>query len=525
MDISNIIETNYSSTVSLEHRKKYAQFFTPAEVADIMTEWLLGNKALSDVLEPAFGLGIFSRILLSKKPSLSITGYDIDNIIYEEALRVFEGSRCIKLILEDYINNDNNWEEKYDGIICNPPYFKFHNYDNKGVISKVNQKLNFKLNFHTNLYALFLLKSINQLKENGRCAYIIPSEFLNSDYGVNVKKYLIQSKKLRHIIAFNFKENVFDDALTTSAIVLCANDEFTDTITFSHINDIAELKKIKQIISSYPHNHYSDFSYNSNNIHVDIKWKNYYSPTNVPQFKNLVPFATYAKVMRGIATGANEYFSFNLSKLKSSGIDMANMQPCICHSTDVCGLCFTSDDFNTLLNNNKNVYILNPINKQDKKLNIYISKGEEKKINERYLTSKRTPWYSMEKRAPSPIWVNVFNREGLRFVRNETPTMNLTTFHCIYVNNNLFGVDADLLFAYLISNTAKMLFSISGREYGNGLNKFEPNDLNKSLMLDIGSLNEVEKDRLRTIYRQNRKNNNLSYIHEIDSILIDSFSN
>lgn len=523
MKIDNAIELNYSSTVSLEHRKKYAQFFTPVEIAYIMSEWLLGNRNLSYVLEPAFGLGIFSRILLSKKEDLLITGYDVDKVIYKESLKVFKGSNSVNLMLKDYIDNDDNWDEEYDGIVCNPPYFKFHDYDNKSIISKINQKLNIKLTFHTNLYALFLLKSISQMKKNGRCAYIVPSEFLNSDYGEKVKRYLIYSKKLRHIIAFNFKENVFDDALTTSAIILCANDEFCDTIAFSYIKDITELEKVGQIISEYPNNKNSDFIYAINKIRADVKWKNYYSPTYIPKFKNLVQFTTYAKVMRGIATGSNEYFTFNLSKVISSGIDMHNMQPCICHSSDVSGLCFTSDDFNSLLYSDKNVYILNPVNIQDEKLQVYISIGEEKEINKRYLTSKRIPWYSMERREPSPIWVNVFNRHGLRFVRNETSALNLTTFHCIYVSDNLFGVDADLLFAYLISDTAKKLFSISGREYGNGLSKFEPNDLNKSMMLDIGSLNETKKNKLRTIYKQNKKNNDLSYIYEIDSILIDSF--
>lgn len=524
MKIDNSIEINYSSLVSFEHRKKYAQFFTPTEIADLMTDWLLGNNNLATVLEPAFGLGVFSRILLFKRPDLSIIGYDVDDLIYGEASNLFKGNSHIKLILGDYINNDNDWNEKYDGIICNPPYFKFHDYDNKSAVSKVNQKLNIRLNLYTNLYALFLLKSVHQLKKGGRCAYIIPSEFLNSDYGVGVKEHLIRTKKVRHVIVFNFRENIFNDALTTSAIILCANDEFSDTISFSHINNVVELEKLRRIISSYPNHSDSDFTYNVKDIQAEIKWKNYYSPLKMPQFRNLVPFATYAKVMRGIATGANEYFSFNLSKLEKSGINLTNLQPCICHSADIYGLCFTSDDFGNLLNRNKNVYILNPIDQQDEKLKEYINKGEREKINERYLTSKRSPWYSMEKRAPSPIWVNVFNRKGLRFIRNETRTMNLTTFHCIYVNNNLFGVDADLLFAYLISDTAKMLFLMSGREYGNGLNKFEPNDLNKSLMLDIGSLSEVDKDRLRAIYQLNKKNDDLSFIHEIDSILNNCFS-
>lgn len=524
MNIDNSIELIYSSNISFEHKKKYAQFFTPVEIADIMTEWLLGCKTLNKVLEPAFGLGIFSRILLSKKKDISITGYDIDNTIYSNAMELFKSHSNVNLILDDYIKNDRNWDQKYDGIICNPPYFKFHDYDNINTISKINDKLGIKLNFHTNIYALFLLKSINQLNKNGRCVYIIPSEFMNSDYGIKVKEYLIKTQKIRHIIVFNFKENIFNDALTTSSIILCANDENTNTFSFSHINDITDLARIKKIISSYPNNIYTDFSYNTKDIQSNIKWKNYYFPIKIDKFKNLVPFTTYAKAMRGIATGANEYFTFNISKINDTGINPINLQPCICHSNDIQGLCFTPNDFNNLSNKNKNLYILNPKNHQDEKLRDYINKGEMKKINKRFLTSKRSPWYSMEKRLPSPIWVNVFNRNGLRFIRNETSTLNLTTFHCIYVNNNLFGVDADLLFAYLISDTAKKIFETSGREYGNGLNKFEPNDLNKSSILDIGILDETDKNRIRTLYQKNKKNNDLSFIKEIDSILIDCFT-
>ena len=47
-----------------------------------------------------------------------------------------------------------------------------------------------KLSGFTNIYTLFILKSIWQLRKGGRTAYIVPSEFLNSDYGKDVKKYI-----------------------------------------------------------------------------------------------------------------------------------------------------------------------------------------------------------------------------------------------------------------------------------------------------------------------------------------------
>ena len=35
----------------------------------------------------------------------------------------------------------NDWQNKYDGIICNPPYFKFHDYDNKNIIKDEKNKI------------------------------------------------------------------------------------------------------------------------------------------------------------------------------------------------------------------------------------------------------------------------------------------------------------------------------------------------------------------------------------------------
>lgn len=51
------IESEYVLKVSLEHRKKFAQFFTPQPIAGLMADWLLKNESLKTVLEPAFGLG------------------------------------------------------------------------------------------------------------------------------------------------------------------------------------------------------------------------------------------------------------------------------------------------------------------------------------------------------------------------------------------------------------------------------------------------------------------------------------
>ena len=210
-----ITEKEYIAKVDSAHRKKFAQFFTPEQISDFMATWILGaQKENMDILEPAFGLGVFSRSLYKLKPAIRVVGYDIDPTILKYAKDNFDKLPIdLTLINENYITA--SWSERFDGIICNPPYLKFHDYDNSRLVPIVNERLRAHLNGFTNIYSLFLLKSIFQMREGGRMAYVVPSEFLNSDYGVEVKRALVQSNTLHHIIVVDFTECAFDDALTT----------------------------------------------------------------------------------------------------------------------------------------------------------------------------------------------------------------------------------------------------------------------------------------------------------------------
>lgn len=518
MIVQHYIEQQYCSQVSLAHRKQFAQFFTPHPIAELMAEWLIGNTQMQTVLEPAFGLGVFSRVLLKKKQNITITGFDIDNHIFSCAKEAFSSQRQVHLMLEDYMYND--WANRYDGIICNPPYLKFHDYDNKNVLKEVQSRLNLKLTGFTNLYTLFLLKSLYQLADGGRCAYIVPSEFMNSDYGKLVKQYLLATDTLRHIIVFNFKEKVFDDAITTACIILCAKDKHKGYVKFSTLQSTKELSQLCGSIGKYPEK--ADFGqiYPTTSIDPNVKWKAYYQKQNRVGYKNLVPFSNYAKVVRGIATGCNDFFTFSKEKAKEQKISEKYLLPCICHSVDFKGSIFTTKNFEQLAKQNKKVFLLNAQDANDDKIRQYLQYGESKKYHIRHLTANRNPWYALERRQPAPIWVSVFNRSGLRFVRNEANILNLTTFHCIYLQQGLFNnISADLFFTYLLTDLAKELFADNAREYGNGLQKFEPNDLNTAMMIDLASLPISTQTTIENLYRQNTPNDNWEFVKEVDDML------
>ena len=529
---TEIPEREYLKSIPYEHRRKLGQFFTPMFIADLMTEWVVNNESGTEILDPALGLGIFFRSIIKnhfdRTKKFKFIGYEIDKNIVKLSKDLFSNipEVNIQILNSDYLTED--WERKYDGIVCNPPYLKFHDYEPKDVLLNMfKAKLGMKLSGFTNIYTLFILKSIWQLREGGRAAYIVPSEFLNSDYGKNVKKYIKKSKTLRFVIIIDFNLGIFEDATTTSSILLFAKDQNNEEVEFINIKSLRELELIKNYILSYPLTRKKGRIVKIKELDEAQKWRIYYQELNGSKYKHLVPFSKYAKVSRGIATGANSYFMFSESKRVEYGIKMKFLLPCLAKASYARKHFFTNDDFEKLREADKPVYLLNATDLSDENLRKYIELGEKQGIHKRYLTSHRTPWYSLENRPPAPILVTVFNRTGLRFVRNEAGVYNLTAFHCVYLKPNIMP-KVDLLMAYLITDVAQEIFEDSRREYGGGLRKFEPNDLNNAFVVDLDKISRDKEERILSLFFKFRENeingkDTTKVKNELNELFLDIF--
>jgi adenine-specific DNA-methyltransferase len=503
---SDIPEKEYRASVSREHLKKLGQFFTPFPIAQFMAKWVTDNPDCKRVLDPAVGLGIFFRAILrlNHKCSHQLIGYDVDPQVLKKAkafFRAYERSN-IRLINRDYMFND--WNNRYDGIICNPPYQRFQNYKNRDeILVEFQTRLGMTLSGLTNLHTLFLLKALNQLSPNGRAAFLMPSEFLNADYGVFIKRQLIRYKSLRFVIVFDFNETVFDDAITTSCILLFDNSDSQKVVEFVSVKSVDDLASLEAQLSLYPNVKTRGKSVPYEDLDENIKWRAYYQKRNGGKYKRLVPLATYGKVVRGIATGDNDYFTFNEEKKTQFGIADRFLLPCLTKANQASSYFFTAGDFQELRSKGKTVYLLSATDVSDPAIRRYIQLGEELGVHKKYLTSHRTPWYAIENRPPAPILITVFNRNGLRFVRNEANVRNLTCFHCLYLN--MFALDKiDILMAYLITDIAREIFDDNRREYGDGLGKFEPNDLNQAKVIDLQVIPPEKEREIKELFSQYR---------------------
>ncbi len=465
------------------NKKTLGQFFTDPVVAKFMVEIATDSKTKS-FLDPTIGKGVFAEEISKTNRDISIDGFEIDKKIFDEEFADKSDRFCVKNA--NYLYQD--LECKYDSIICNPPYNKFQKItDRHTLINIFKEKYGVKLSGYTNYCVYFLIKSLSEMNENGKCCYIIPYEFLNCGYGEIVKKYFLDQKKLKAIYKFNNKIKLFDDAITTSCILLFENG-VNNEIDFINVESVDELEK--KSFKSKISRKYEDLKYKD-------KWLQYFETDNGKEYNNLIKLSDVGKVQRGIATGNNKYFVLNKEKIKRLNLSEDVCLPCITKSQDVSTLKFKQEDFERLYNQNKNVFIFNGKNAKDKCDNEYISYGESKGYNRTYLTSHRNPWYAIEEKKAAPIFISVFNRNKLKVVKNETMVKNLSTFHSLYIKNQDLE---NLYFCYLITPTAQKILLQNKREYGEGLDKFEPNDLNNAYVLNMNIISPKDKEKVLQIY-------------------------
>ncbi|GAA1751243.1 N-6 DNA methylase [Rothia terrae] len=441
------------------HRKKFGQFFTPNVIAEFMKGWVLEDKP-SNILDPALGPGI----LLENIKEVNKIGYEIDSSIYEH----FQIPDDVDIYFKDFLISD--WDKKYDAIICNPPYNRFQNIEDRTKIkSLIEEKLNCKISGFSNQSLLFLWKCIYQLEEMGRLSIILPSDFLGLRSGIEIKKYLTENNLIHSLILLDSTKALpFENVLTTACILNIQKKHnkqllYAKNISLNDLrNDIFDrCEKIK----------FSEVN-PMEDWNKSIKY-DFFADANYVELKEI------AKCSRGIATGDNSFFIFDKAQMEKSKIPVENFDLVIARSADITGSILDNKLKNKMVENGKIKYLFNPII-LDQYTQEYIDYGELSGVNKKYLCSKRNKWWKPEDKSPSIIWITPQYRVAPKIIFNNVHLKNLTCFHSIYIkgDKNL----SHALFKYLSSEKGLSEIIKVSKQMANGLYKLQPGDVNRILL-------------------------------------------
>ena len=156
-----------------------------------------------NVLEIGTGTGLISLMMAQRNTFAKILAVDINENAVKLASENFRNSpfaKNLKVELKDFKNFET--EEKYDLVVCNPPFFEENN-SGKDVLARQQVELNFK-----NL----IEKSAEIITENGILSIIIPSESASEieSLAQKFKFYLIKKINIYGIEGGNLKRNILE---------------------------------------------------------------------------------------------------------------------------------------------------------------------------------------------------------------------------------------------------------------------------------------------------------------------------
>lgn len=494
------IQATLDAAKTQAERNRMGQFATPSALAfDILARAadILDPEKKVRFFDPAIGTGSFYSALLRAFPSERIeaaAGYEIDPHYGRPCAELWAASG-LKVHIGDFTHAaPPEGRDRFNLLVCNPPYVRHHhivNDEKLRIQHQTRQACGVPISGLSGLYCYFLGLAHAWLAEGGLAAWLIPSEFMDVNYGRAVKRYLLDRVTLLHIHRFDPADVQFGDALVSSAVVWFRNTPppSDHAVRFTFGGSLSAPHLSRQVTAE--------------TLRHELKWTRF--PAAAPREASDAPtLAEFFTIRRGLATGDNNYFILTPEEIERRGLPLEAFRPILPSPRYVDVDEIPADRHgNPILG--KRLFLLDchlsesDVKARFPKLWRYFEEGKTRSVASRYLCKHRSPWYAQENRPAAPIVCTYLGRadtrggKPFRFILNHSKATVANVYLALYPKPPLAqAMEAD-------SGVARKVWTIlnaicpatmlgEGRVYGGGLHKLEPGELANVPVPEIAAL-------------------------------------
>ncbi len=476
--------------IEREKLRGKGQFWTPDWIADAMVAYVAQGADV--IFDPGVGKGAFYTALKKIAPDKNFFGTDIDPDIIAEARQEGIFGKDTILEIRDFILNPP--QKRFKAIVANPPYIRHHRlspeYKNHFRLTSL-QTLGDTLDGRAGLHVYFLVQALNLLDKGGRLAFIMPADTCEGVFAEKLWNWISKKFRIEGVITFEHTATPFPNVDTNAIIFLIKNEPPKRKIKWAKCR-IPENKRLAEFLK----NDLRGYEHDGLDIcDRDLAEALAVGLSRTPRTNHHFEFtlADFAHVIRGIATGANEFFFLTREQAKKIGIPDTFLLPAVGRTRDTEGEYFTCEALARLEEKGRPTRLFFPNSSRweamPETVKNYILEGERMGLAKRSLISTRKPWYKMEVRKVPAFLFAYLGRRNARFIKNDAGVVPLTGFLCIYPRSNdeqyIKKLWAILRHPDTISN-----LQLVGKSYGSGAIKVEPRSLER-LPLNTNLVNNI----------------------------------
>ncbi len=534
--------------------KKLGAVYTPEAYARILTNWAIRSNG-NLVLDMGIGPGIFvykayERLVYlgasKHKAASQIFGTEIDKSVFNQFTK-----KADKLSLKfNNLENKSFFNASFpevDAIVGNPPYVRRRGM-NTGTLKNIRSKTlknnllvsPSELSNLSDLYIYFLLYSLPLLKPGGRLATIVADSWLNTRYGIALKKYLLNEFNLNQIITLD--RSVFNDAQVKAVLILATKKKETDLtqnpIRFARIKNGLSIAKLNAFVfRSSPRSTKDIFIKNvkTEALNAEKAWGGILKSTTefevVCRSKIVKPMFEIADIKIGLEPLAKDFFVISSQEKKDGVVESKYLKPFASsvHDFESTVIMETAEPLEYLF------YCDQPKKdlKETKALR-YIAKGERSVVGIRG-TDKTVIGYHKKERiikANRPYWYDVKTQsEGKAVAEILLPRFIYKEYFVLwnaahYIPGGAIAqffpketkssetIDLKIYLAILTSSFTELALRINAQIYGGGTANLRISAIKDAPMIDVSQLTSEQKTSLINSYNHYLKNNKKSQINQ-----------
>ena len=484
-----LLQSRLDALKTHTERNRLGQFATPTILAEEIIQFGL-NLLKKDIpirfLDPAIGTGSFYSALVRSIPGERITiakGYELDAHYGVPTVEFWKPSK-LEVLLEDFTRakSPSGQTDLFNFIICNPPYVRHHHipYEEKNRLQQASLAASgVQIGGLAGLYCYFIGLSHPWMQRGAVAGWLVPSEFMDVNYGKAIKQYLLNKVTLIRIHRFDPKEVQFDNALVSSTIVWFRNEPSLPKqpveFTFGGSLLSPEISRMVQ----------------KEALIKEAKWTQF-PAVGIPTENHGCHLSDLFTINRGIATGANKFFILTKDQINKYDLPRDLFRP-ILPSPRYLPTNEINQNPDGLPDIDLQLFLLDcclsetEVQSKFPKLWEYLQKGKDA-LSERYLCRSRKIWYSQEERDPPPILCTYLGRgdtkngRPFRFILNHSQAIAANVYLLLYPKPFLKRAienDRSILRRIweILNNLNPDSILKEGRVYGGGLHKLEPKEL------------------------------------------------
>jgi len=512
----------YSLLIPQTQRREIGQFWTSQPIADWMTGWLLHFRPKT-MVDLGCGPGSFmlaaTQTLKGRKSKTLLRGYDISPLMLNLTTANFLSRSLPPPILSETNYLDAPLLSQAEAVVCNPPYTRHHRVPSEvknALQDYFRTHLRIKISRLATLAFHFLLKMISEMPEGCRAAFIVPMQVIDARYGLATKLALCRHTVIHAVVHFSQEMNAFANVDVGASIILFQKGwKAKNLVKHVTLRAMPKTTELLKLLGS-PDPQETEFGV------LDVREQD--DLTNMPKWFSMtcrsekvhtleesgkvVRLGELAHIMRGIATGANEFFALTSDDVRKYHLQNFVVKT-LQRNREVQDILFDKKDWLRLCEEGKRVWLLYLNGKENQEVPVlrdYIRFGEESGFHRRSLVNTRKRWYMMEQREVPPIFFTILTRGNPRFILNRAGVRPLNMFLLIYPKNELVSNGfVQMLWALLNSDfSISRLHSVS-RTYGGNSLKVEPRELDNLPVINPLAIGDATRkdieDAIRNFFR------------------------